>query len=81
VSSWSFLTNHVRALLRIARHRALSCATSRPAWASPMRSACGIVTGLATASDVIKQKDGRRSRYRIQAHLTNWRALAASLVH
>ena len=33
------------------------------------RSACGIVTGLTTASYVIKQKDGRRNRYQIQAHL------------
>jgi len=34
-----------------------------------MRSACGIVTGLTTASYAIKPKDGRRNRYQIQAHL------------
>jgi DNA-binding IclR family transcriptional regulator len=33
------------------------------------RSAYGIVTDLAGAGYVIKQKDGRRNRYQIQAHL------------
>jgi hypothetical protein len=33
------------------------------------RSAYGIVTDLAEAGYVIKQKDGRRNRYQIQAHL------------
>jgi hypothetical protein len=33
------------------------------------RSAYGIVTGLAEAGHVVKQKDGRRNRYQIQAHL------------
>jgi len=33
------------------------------------RSACGIITGLTAAGYAVKQKDGRRSRYQIQAHL------------
>ncbi len=33
------------------------------------RSAYGIVAGLTAAGYVIKQKDGRRNRYQIQAHL------------
>jgi hypothetical protein len=33
------------------------------------RSAHGIVTDLATAGYLVKQKDGRRNRYQIQAHL------------
>jgi len=33
------------------------------------RSAYGIVTELAEAGYVVKQKDGRRNRYQIQAHL------------
>ncbi len=32
-------------------------------------SAYGIVTELAEAGYVVKQKDGRRNRYQIQAHL------------
>jgi hypothetical protein len=34
-----------------------------------MRSAYGIVTGLAVAVYVVKRKDGRRNRCQIQAHL------------
>jgi IclR-like helix-turn-helix domain-containing protein len=33
------------------------------------RSAYGIVTDLAEAGYVVKQKDGRRNRYQVQAHL------------
>jgi DNA-binding IclR family transcriptional regulator len=33
------------------------------------RSAYGIVTGLAEAGYVVKQKDGRRNHYQIHAHL------------
>jgi uncharacterized membrane protein len=33
------------------------------------RSAYGIVTDLAEAGYIVKQKDGRRNRYQIQAHL------------
>ena len=33
------------------------------------RSAHGIVTDLAQAGYIVKQKDGRRNRYQIQAHL------------
>jgi DNA-binding IclR family transcriptional regulator len=33
------------------------------------RTAYGIVTDLTEAGYVVKQKDGRRDRYQIQAHL------------
>jgi hypothetical protein len=33
------------------------------------RSAYGIVTDLTEAGYIVKQKDGRRNRYEIQAHL------------
>jgi hypothetical protein len=33
------------------------------------RSAHGIITGLTAAGYLVKQKDGRRNRYQIQAHL------------
>jgi hypothetical protein len=33
------------------------------------RSAFGIVTDLTTAGYVVKDKEGRRNRYRIQTHL------------
>jgi Winged helix DNA-binding domain len=34
------------------------------------RSAFGIVTDLTEAGYLVKQKDGRRNRYQIQAHLS-----------
>ncbi|HEY2519660.1 MAG TPA: hypothetical protein VGJ19_06080, partial [Streptosporangiaceae bacterium] len=33
------------------------------------RAAYGIVTDLTEAGYVVKQKDGRRNRYQVQAHL------------
>jgi IclR helix-turn-helix domain len=69
VTNWSFLTSHARVLPCIARDPG---ARLRDLAASPgitARSAHGIVTGLAEAGYVIRQKDGRRNRYRIQAHL------------
>jgi DNA-binding IclR family transcriptional regulator len=36
---------------------------------STERSAYGIVAGLTAAGYLVKQKDGRRNRYQIQAHL------------
>jgi hypothetical protein len=48
---------------------ACACGTSRPAWGSPKRSAFGIITDLAEAGYVVKEKDARRNRYHLQAHL------------
>jgi hypothetical protein len=66
VASWTFLTSHARVLLCIAcdpgaRLRDIAGITER--------SAYGIVTDLTAAGYVVKQKDGRRNRYQIQAHL------------
>jgi hypothetical protein len=69
VASRSFLTSHARVLLCIARDPGVRL---RDIAASPgitERSACGIVTGLTAVGYVVKQKDGRRNRYQIQAHL------------
>jgi DNA-binding IclR family transcriptional regulator len=69
VASWSFLTSHARVLLCIAHDPG---ARLRDIAAGPGitdRSAYSIVTELAEAGYVVKQKDGRRNRYQIQAHL------------
>jgi hypothetical protein len=69
VTSWSFLTSHARVLPCIVRDPG---ARLRDLAASPGitgRSAHGIATGLAEAGYVIRQKDGRRNRYRILARL------------
>jgi MarR family len=69
VTSWSFLTNHARVLLCIARDSGMRLRDLAASLGITERSAHGIVTDLAGAGYVIKQKDGRRNRYQIQAHL------------
>jgi len=69
VTSWSFLTNHARVLLCIARDPGMRLRDLAASLGITERSAHGIVTDLAGAGYVIKQKDGRRNRYQIQAHL------------
>ena len=69
VTSWSFLTNHARVLLCIARDPGTRLRDIAAGVDITERSAHGIVTDLTAAGYVIKQKDGRRNRYQIQAHL------------
>jgi DNA-binding IclR family transcriptional regulator len=67
VASWSFLTNHARVLLCIARDPGVRLRDLAASLGITERSAHGIVTDLAGAGYVLKQKDGRRNRYQIQA--------------
>jgi hypothetical protein len=69
VASWSFLTNHARVLLCIAHDPGARLRDIAASVGITERSAFGIVTDLAEAGYVVKQKDGRRNRYQIQAHL------------
>jgi len=69
VTSWSFLTNHARVLLCIARDPGARLRDIAGSLDITERSAHGIVTDLTAAGYVIKHKDGRRNRYQIQAHL------------
>jgi hypothetical protein len=69
VTSWSFLTNHARVLLCIARDPGARLRDIAASLDITERSAHGIVTDLTAAGYVIKQKEGRRNRYQIQAHL------------
>jgi len=69
VTSWSFLTNHARVLLCIARDPGTRLRDIAASVDITERSAHGIVTDLTAAGYMIKQKDGRRNRYQIQAHL------------
>jgi MarR family len=69
VASWSFLTNHARVLLCIARDPGARLRDIAASLGITERSAYGIVTDLAAAGYVVKQKDGRRNRYQVQAHL------------
>jgi hypothetical protein len=69
MASWSFLTNHARVLLCIAHDPESRLRDIAASLDITERSAHGIVTDLARAGYVIKQKDGRRNHYQIQAHL------------
>jgi DNA-binding IclR family transcriptional regulator len=69
MGTWSFLTNHARVLLCIARDPGARLRDIAAVLGITERSAYGIVTDLAEAGYVVKEKDGRRNRYQIQAHL------------
>jgi DNA-binding IclR family transcriptional regulator len=65
--SWSFLTNPARVLLCIARDPGTRLRDIAASLDITERSAPGIVNDLADAGYMVKQKDRRRNRYKIQA--------------
>jgi hypothetical protein len=69
MANWSFLTSHARVLMCIAHDPGARLRDIAAGLGITERSAYGIVTELAEAGYVVKQKDGRRNRYQIQAHL------------
>jgi hypothetical protein len=69
MSSWSFLTNHARALLCIAQDPGVRLRDIAATVGVTERSAYDIVADLVTAGYVVKAKDGRRNRYSIHEHL------------
>jgi hypothetical protein len=69
MESWSFLTNHARVLLCIAHDPGARLRDIAASLSITDRSVYGIVTDLTAAGYVVKHRDGRRSRYQIQAHL------------
>jgi hypothetical protein len=68
-TTWTFLTNHARVLLCIARDPGIRLRDIAARLGITERSAYAIVIDLADAGYIVKQKDGRRNRYQIQAHL------------
>ena len=69
MAKWSFLTNHARALVCIAHDPGVRLRDIATALDITERSAYGIVTELADAGYILKEKEGRRNRYRIQGDL------------
>ena len=69
MANWNFLTNHARVLVCIAHDPGTRLRDIATTLGITERSAYGIVTDLTEAGYVIKEKDGRRNRYHIQAHL------------
>jgi IclR helix-turn-helix domain len=68
VPSWSFLSNHGRVLLCLAQDPGMRLRDIAAQVGVTERSAYGIVADLTKAGYVAKLKDGRRNRYKIQAH-------------
>ncbi len=69
MAEWTFLTNHARALVCIAHDPGVRLRDIAAVLGITERRAFGIVTDLTDAGYVVKEKEGRRNRYRIQAHL------------
>ena len=67
--SWSFLTNHARTLLCIADDPGVRVRDIAVEVGITERRAHGIVADLVGAGYVVKEKIGRRNRYRVQEHL------------
>jgi hypothetical protein len=69
MEGWSFLSKHGRVLLCIAHDPGVRLRDIAASVGITERSAYAIVTDLAAAGYAVKQKDGRRNRYQIQAHM------------
>ena len=69
MANWGFLTNHARVLLCIAHDPGARLRDIAASLGITERSAYAIVTDLTKAGYVVKERDGRRNRYQIQAHL------------
>jgi DNA-binding IclR family transcriptional regulator len=67
--SWSFLSSHARVLLCIARDPGARLRDIAASVGITERSVHAIVSDLVGAGYVVRQKDGRRNRYQIQARL------------
>jgi hypothetical protein len=64
--AWRFLTNHAQALLCIAQDPGVRLREIATTLGITERAAFGIVTDLVDAGYVVKDKNGRRNRYRVQ---------------
>ena len=69
MTEWGFLTNHGRALLCIAHDPDVRLRDIADQLDVTERSAYAIVNDLAGAGYVVKEREGRRNRYVVQAHL------------
>jgi DNA-binding IclR family transcriptional regulator len=69
MTSWTFLTNHALVLLCVAHDPEMRLRDIAASLDITERSAFGIVSDLVEGGYVLKEKDGRRNRYYIQAHL------------
>jgi DNA-binding MarR family transcriptional regulator len=69
MASWTLLTVHARVLLCVTHDPGVRLRDIAASLDITERSAFSIITDLVEAGYVVKEKDGRRNRYRIQTHL------------
>ena len=69
MAEWSFITQHARVLVCIARDPGVRLREIADVLGVTERRAFGIVNDLTEAGYVVKERDGRRNRYRIRGHL------------
>jgi hypothetical protein len=69
MASWTFLTSHARVLLLVASDPGIRLRDIAADLGITERSAFGIITDLTDAGYVVKEKNGRRNLYHIQAYL------------
>jgi predicted transcriptional regulator len=68
-SSWSFLTNHAQVLLCIAHDPGIRLREIGDTVGITERAAHRIVSELAAAGYISRERNGRRNHYTIQSHL------------
>ena len=69
MAEWAFLTNHARVLLHLAHDPGARLRDIAASLGITERRAHGVITDLGRGRLRDQQKDGRRNRYQIQAHL------------
>jgi DNA-binding IclR family transcriptional regulator len=69
MANWSFLTNHAQVLVCIAHDPGMRLRDIAATLGITERTAYGIVTDLTVGGYVVKDKEGRRNHYMVQAHL------------
>src|SRR4029453_1829382 len=67
MAEWTFLTNHGRVLLEIARDPGVRLRDLAVALGTTERTAFGVVADLSQAGYVTKRKGGRRNPYEVEA--------------
>jgi predicted ArsR family transcriptional regulator len=68
-ASWSFLTNHAQVLLCISHDPGIRLREIGDTVGITERAAHRIVSELAAAGYISRERNGRRNRYTIQSHL------------
>jgi DNA-binding transcriptional ArsR family regulator len=69
MAEWTFLTNHARVLMCIARDPGVRLRDIAATLGITERTAFAVVADLTEAGYVVKERDGRRNRYEVQHHL------------